>query len=210
MILPCDDLYKLDTMKLMPPKGHHQSPETRARISAAKVGVPRSMETKAKLSAAMKGRHPTEETRAKMRASNRQGRGETNTNWKGGRTIDSHGYVWILLPDHPHSTNGYILEHRVVMEHRLGRYLDSDEHVHHVNEQRDDNRDDNLELTCRSEHSRHHRLKEVADGKGSAWDRHKSRIQDKPNKTTPSRSMQSTSRRRPLSPSRHTRRDSSR
>lgn len=51
-------------------------------------------------------------------------------------------------PDHPRapSGNGYVFEHILVMEERLGRYLYADETIHHRNGVRDDNRMENLEL----------------------------------------------------------------
>ena len=51
-----------------------------------------------------------------------------------------------------------IAEHRYVMEQFLGRPLRTDEIVHHLNEDKLDNRLENLELTTAAEHGRHHML----------------------------------------------------
>lgn len=64
-----------------------------------------------------------------------------------GRSIDKNGYVLVLMHEHPHChVNGYILEHRVIMESMLGRYLLPTESVHHKNEVKGDNRPENLQL----------------------------------------------------------------
>lgn len=50
-------------------------------------------------------------------------------------------------------------EHRVVMEQKLGRTLSSDEIVHHIDGNKKNNYPDNLELTDRSKHAKHHSTK---------------------------------------------------
>ena len=56
------------------------------------------------------------------------------------------GYVMIRVPDHPRASGGYVFEHILVMERKLGRYVTLKETVHHKNTVRDDNRLKNLEL----------------------------------------------------------------
>lgn len=68
-------------------------------------------------------------------------------NWRGGRTMEGEGYIQIWIPDHPYANSrGYVMEHRLVMEEVLGRYLEPQERVHHINEIRHDNRKENLAL----------------------------------------------------------------
>ena len=67
--------------------------------------------------------------------------------YKGGKVIRQNGYLAIYKPSHPNCTkDGYVLEHRLIMEKHIGRYLDPKEVVHHKNHKTDDNRIDNLEL----------------------------------------------------------------
>lgn len=89
-----------------------------------------------------------EESRARVKGVGRRDIcGEANPRWNGGRHIDVHGYVWVLKPDHPFATErGYIREHRLVLEGKIGRFLLPDEIPHHINGVKDDNRPENLEL----------------------------------------------------------------
>jgi hypothetical protein len=66
-------------------------------------------------------------------------------NWKGGRVKHSEGYIYVSQPEHPYAVNSYVLEHRLVMEKHLGRYLTPEEVVHHEGE-KDDNRIEMLKL----------------------------------------------------------------
>jgi len=73
--------------------------------------------------------------------------GEKSHCWKGGKMINGKGYVDIYSRGHPNARGGkYVLEHRLVMEKKIGRYLLPSEHVHHKNGIKTDNRVENLEL----------------------------------------------------------------
>lgn len=70
--------------------------------------------------------------------------GKNHPNYKG--KVYKEGYVLIYNPNHPFTNNLYMLEHRLVMEKHLGRYLKPEEIVHHINGIKDDNRIKNLML----------------------------------------------------------------
>lgn len=82
-----------------------------------------------------------------------------NPNWKGGRTVASNGYILLKRPDH-HAADvrGYVYEHRLVAEAKLGRRLLPGEQVHHVNDLKTDNRPANIEVAAsRAHHAVEHR-----------------------------------------------------
>lgn len=81
--------------------------------------------------------------------------------WKGGRRVSNYGYILLHMPDHPMARpDGYILEHRLVMSEYLGRLLEKDEDIHHIDGNKKNNDPNNLELMTRSEHMRlHHAIR---------------------------------------------------
>ena len=65
----------------------------------------------------------------------------------GGRIIDKDGYVLLKADGHPHAnSNGYVREHRLVMEASLDRYLLPEEVVHHLDGIKHHNDLNNLHL----------------------------------------------------------------
>lgn len=79
--------------------------------------------------------------------------------WKIEKLISKGKYVYAYVPSHPNATaNGYVLEHRIVMENVLNRLLTPNEVVHHINENTRDNRAINLKVLSNKEHAKLHGL----------------------------------------------------
>ena len=60
----------------------------------------------------------------------------------------------IFMPSHPFSVKGYIREHRLALEKRIGRYLVKGEVVHHKDGDTLNNDLNNLVLLTKKEHDR--------------------------------------------------------
>lgn len=68
--------------------------------------------------------------------------------------LDNQGYVLIWEPEHPNqSQHGWQYEHRLIAEAVLGRRLASNDHVHHRNGIKHDNRPENLQVMDAVEHA---------------------------------------------------------
>jgi len=61
--------------------------------------------------------------------------------------VNKQGYVEVW------DGEKWVFEHRFVMERELGRPLLMEEHVHHINRVKDDNRPENLKILSGSEHA---------------------------------------------------------
>jgi hypothetical protein len=77
-----------------------------------------------------------------------------------GFCVKPNGYVEYTRGEHKGRS-----EHVVTMEKRLGRKLLSDEHVHHIDGDKQNNNENNLALVTKSGHARLHRLQDNLSGK---------------------------------------------
>lgn len=106
-------------------------------------GVPRTDDAKRRISEANRGRNT----------------GADHPRWRGGIQMRRGRSLRLVGKDHPMAdAAGYVLEYRLVMAEKIGRYLTTDEHVHHIDGDVTNNHPDNLMLVSRSQHTRLHRL----------------------------------------------------
>lgn len=99
------------------------------------------------------------------RTKSEQQKREGAVNWRGGKCITTHGYVKIFLPDHPFASSaGYVYEHRLVVEKSIGRYLTSDEIVHHIDQNKKNNDVHNLLVLSAKNHAKLHQFLNLLEG----------------------------------------------
>lgn len=103
------------------------------------------------------GREQTAETKRKISESRKKYTRENATTWKGGRRINHKGYIEVFMPEHHRARgNGYVFEHIVVAEIKVGRNINRGENVHHIDHDKQNNSPDNLEVMDASEHTKNH------------------------------------------------------
>lgn len=119
---------------------------------------PVSEETREKLRNANKGRKLSPEAKKKISEARREvGIGH--------KKVRDDGYIAVYFPDHPKSNSeGYIMEHVLVMGCIVGRHIRDDEVVHHKNHLRWDNRASNLQLMTKKEHMSMHTTERQHNG----------------------------------------------
>lgn len=98
-------------------------------------------------------------------------KGNKNSSWKSDKKITSYGYIKVRSLDHPfRDCDGFVFEHRLIAEKYLlsdensveingKKYLKPNYTVHHKDENKLNNKIENLQIMTKEEHSRIHALK---------------------------------------------------
>lgn len=84
--------------------------------------------------------------------------GANHSSWRGGRYIDAHGYVMVHRPS-PNARSKwehYVKEHILFIEEQIGRKLERNEIVHHIDGDKQNNQLSNLYLTNATGHRNAH------------------------------------------------------
>lgn len=98
-------------------------------------------------------------------------KGNKNSSWKSDKKITNYGYLKIRCLDHPFKDcDDFVFEHRLIAEKYLlnnensieingKKYLSQDYTVHHIDENKLNNKLENLQVMTKKEHSKIHALK---------------------------------------------------
>lgn len=89
--------------------------------------------------------------------------------WNIEKVVKKGEYLYAVVRNHPSRTkNDYVLMHRVVMENHLGRLLNTDEVVYHIDGNKHNNDISNLQVLTQKQHAKHHadeQLKNIVECK---------------------------------------------
>jgi len=95
--------------------------------------------------------------------------GKDRWNFKG--FTYQYGYKMMWNPEHHRSNSkGYVMNAILVIEEKIGRKIEENEVVHHKNEDRSDDRLENLQLMTDHDHKFHH-IKKNKPSRGMVFDR---------------------------------------
>ena len=84
-------------------------------------------------------------------------KGDAHWKYRGGRAI-CNGYESVMVKGHPFANaKGYVFEHRLIVEKSIGRYLQPNERVHHIDGDKTNNSIENLIVLTHKEHRRIHK-----------------------------------------------------
>ena len=125
-----------------------QNPQYREKMSKAHLGNP----------GYWKGKKLSKNHKRKLSISHLGKFGKQSSHWQNGEIKDKQGYVHIYMPSHPRAKHRrYVKRAVLTIEKKIGRYLLSFEHCHHINGIKDDDKPENLmAFTSNSAHRRFH------------------------------------------------------
>ncbi len=152
--------------------GKKLSEKHKEKLRKSHIGKKISLETRKKISLnspkiwlgkKLSSEHRAKLSKAKLKLYKNK---KNHPRWKLGKRKTTAGYIEIMDTSHSHcNNNGYVKEHRLIIENYLNRNLKIKEVIHHINGIKDDNRLINLILfSCHSAHIRfHNNPKKVKD-----------------------------------------------
>jgi len=81
--------------------------------------------------------------------------GKNNPHWRGGKRI-SQGYIYIYNPTHPRARGGCVPEHQLIWERVHGILIPDGFVIHHLDNNRANNKKENLKLMTKKNHFEYH------------------------------------------------------
>ena len=98
-----------------------------------------------------------------------QYKGKNNPNYKGGeKEID--GYIFLRLPQHILSVRNYVKRSHLVWYEKTGEIIKKPFEIHHINENKKDDRFENLQKVTRSGHQKIHNKTALRCKKCGEWE----------------------------------------